>query len=277
MSDPLTPDALHRALAYPYRIPATSFAFSPSDGAAHALTDFQVTQVRVVSQKRGVTTYDIDAIADGASFRLENVCPVIASGSNASPEQLYRKYHGRTDAPIHTILWEFDNLIPVFSSHFAGYGAISACLWRQGGARGHLFVNLLGEAELARMHETESLGIEFNFVQLEFAQGRQVGRLNGAPLALDFHYYDSIHGPLLDAQGQPVVLSCFAVTQHGLQTANEEQILTAVLRELFPGKTRDRAIADIVQSADIRRTATVALKRLRLALDAATTTAESKG
>ncbi len=273
MSDPLTPDALHRALAYPYRIPSNSFAFSPADGATRAFTDFQVTQARIVSQKRGVTTYDIDAIADGAPLRLENVCPIIASGSNASPDQLYRKYHGRSTAPVHTILCEFENLIPVFSSHFAGYGAISACLWRQGGARGHLFVNLLGEAELARMHETESLGIEFNFVQLEFAQGR----LNGAPLALDFHYYDSIHGPLLDAQGQPIVLSCFAVTQHGLQTANEEQVLTAALRELFPGKARDRAIADIVQSTETRRAATAALKHLRLALDGAAPAAQSRG
>jgi hypothetical protein len=273
MSDPLTPDALHRALAYPYRIPATSFEFSPTDGATRALADFRIVQARIVSQQHGVTTYDIDAIADGAPLRLQNVCPVIASGSNASPEQLHRKYHGRTHAPIHTILCEFDNLLPVFSSHFASYGAISACLWRQGGARGHLFVNLLGEAELARMHETESLGIEFNFVQLEFAQGR----LNGAPLALDFHYYDSIHGPLLDAHGRPIVLSCFAVTKHGLQTANEEQILTAALRELFPGKARDRAIADIVRSTEVRRAATDALKRLRMALDGEMPPIESKG
>ena len=49
--------------AYPYRIPATSFAFSPADGTTRALTDFQITQARIVSQKRGVTTYDIDAIA----------------------------------------------------------------------------------------------------------------------------------------------------------------------------------------------------------------------
>jgi hypothetical protein len=258
----LTPDALHRALAYPYRIPPTSFAFSPADGTTRTLGDAQITQARVVSRQQGVTTYDLDIVTDGAARRLQIVCPVIASGSNASPDQLYRKYHGRTDAPIHTILCEFDNLIPVYSSHFAGYGAISACLHRQGGARGNLFVNLLGEAELARMHETESLGIEFNFVQLEFAQGR----FNGAPLALDFHYYDSIHGPLLDAQGRPIVVSSFAVTQHGLWTANEEQVLTAALRELYPDKPLEEAIANIVQSADTRRAATDALKALRLPL-----------
>ena len=48
---------------------------------------------------------------------------MIASGSNTSPNQLHRKYHGRTNAPIHTILCEFDDLIPVYSSHFASYGA----------------------------------------------------------------------------------------------------------------------------------------------------------
>jgi hypothetical protein len=260
----LTPDALHRALAYPYRIPPTSFVFSPADGATRALPDLQIAQARIVSQRQGVTTYDLDIVADGTARTLQSVCPVIASGSNASPDQLYRKYHGRTDAPIHTILCQFDNLIPVYSSHFAGYGAISACLWRQGGARGDLFVNLLGEAELARMHETESLGIEFNFVQLEFAEGR----FNDAPLTLDFHYYDSIHGPLLDGDGRPIVVSSFAITQHGLQTADEKQVLTAVLRELYPDKMLEEAIAAIVQSADTRRSATEALKALRLALGA---------
>lgn len=263
MSDPLTPDALQRALQYPYRILPTSFTFSPADGAAQPIGDFQIAQARVVSQQDGVTLYDIDIVANGVAQRLTKVCPVIASGSNASPEQLYRKYHGRTDAPIHTFLCEFDNLIPVYSSHFAGYGAVSACLHRQGGARGNLFVNLLGEAELARMHETESLGIEFNFVRLEFAQGR----LNGAPLALDFHYYDSIHGPLLDRDGRPIMVASFTVTQHGLRAADEEQILTSVLRDLFPGKPRDEAIAAVVQSASVRQDATERLKSLRLNLD----------
>ncbi|HZL30157.1 MAG TPA: hypothetical protein VFC54_03735 [Pseudolabrys sp.] len=262
----LSPDGLRRALDYPYRIPATSFSFSPADGATRKIASFQIAQARIVSQAQGVTTYDIDAVADGVPLHLQNVCPVIASGSNASPDQLMRKFNGRTKAPIHSMLCEFNNLIPVFSSHFAAYGAISACLWRQGGARGHLFVNLLGEAELARMHETESLGVEFNFVQLEFAQARQVGRLNGAPLALDFHYYDSIHGPLLDAQARPIVVSSFAVTQHGLETANEEEVLTAALRELFPGKPRDEAIAEIVHSPETRRAAADNLKTLRLRL-----------
>ena len=168
--------------------------------------------------------------------------------------------NGRTEAPIYSFLCEFEHHIPVFSSHFAGYGAISACLWRHDGAHSSLFVNLLGEAELARMHETESLGVEFNFTQIEFTPAR----LNGEPLALDFHYYDSIHGPLLDAQDRPIVVSSFKVTGHSLKSANEEQVLTAALAELFPGRPRDEAIAAIVGSADIRRKATDDLKRLRL-------------
>ena len=273
MSDPLTPDALHRALAYPYRIPATSFAFSPADGATRALTDFQITQARIVSQKRGVTTYDIDAIADGATLRLQNVCPVIAPARTPRPTSCTANITAaarRRSTPscanstissryFRRTLPATARSRPASGVRAAHAGTCSSICWAKRNSRA---------CTKPKASASNSISCNWNSRKLVLTacRWRSISTIT-----------TSIHGPLLDAQGQPIVLSCFAVTQHGLQTANEEQVLTAALRELFPGKTRDRAIADIVQSTETRRAATAALKHLRLALDGAMPAAESKG
>lgn len=262
---PLSKDALSRALDYPYDIPKTSFAFDPATGAAQAIADVRIVEWDVSHHNDHATFYDIDVLLDGKPRRLAKVCPVVASGSNAAPRQLHRKFQAHSADTMFAFLCDFEDVMPVFSTHFSSYGAISACLHRWPGAASRLFVNLLGEAELSRMHLTESLGRHYNFSRLD----SPVCRLNGAAVEMNLHYYESIQDPILDVRGRPIVVSSFDVKKHPLPSASAEQLLRRVMRELFPDMKFEDAIAGIVNSKSKRVAATERLKDLRVVLPSA--------
>jgi len=94
---------------------------------------------------------------------------VIASGSNASPQQLARKYQNHVhllDQPVYVtraMLHDFD---AVYSAHFSSYGSIPATLAHAPGAQSHVFVTWLTDAQLERMHETEAVGVNYDYIRL---------------------------------------------------------------------------------------------------------------
>lgn len=79
--------------------------------------------------------------------------PVIAHGSNRSPEQLARKYGRAARIPV-TRGWLADYDV-VYSAHITQYGAVASTLHYLPGARARISINWLDAAQLARMHETE--------------------------------------------------------------------------------------------------------------------------
>ena len=79
--------------------------------------------------------------------------PVIAHGSNRSPEQLARKYGDAARIPV-TRGWLADYDV-VYSAHITQYGAVASTLQYVPGARARIAVNWLDRAQLQRMHETE--------------------------------------------------------------------------------------------------------------------------
>lgn len=99
------------------------------------------------------------------SFETEGRHAVIASGSNASPDRLGAKFK-TLDAPIfvtQAVLKDFD---AVYSAHITSYGSIPATLAHAPGVEADVFVTWLTDAQLERMHETEALGQNYNYVRL---------------------------------------------------------------------------------------------------------------
>jgi len=129
---------------------------------------------------------------------------VIASGSNAAPQQLAAKYrdHGHLlDQPIYVtraILHDFD---AVYSAHFSSYGSIPATLAHAPGAKSHLFVTWLTDRQLARMHETEAVGVNYDYTRLH---GIELAMENGDSLD-SAHAYLSRRG-CLNRNGRPIPL-----------------------------------------------------------------------
>ncbi len=119
---------LNRAKDYPYQRPNGSFLLE-SD--------------RIVELKGRVLDGD-----------LAKFIPVLAYGSNASPEQLRRKLNPIKE-PIAVLSSTLRDIDVVFSGQFSRYGCIPATLARSKGTMLYTHVVLLTKKQLSLIHKTE--------------------------------------------------------------------------------------------------------------------------
>ncbi len=143
-SDP----ALIRALGYPYPAPPDDFIWHAGEAR----------------------TFD-DRIS------LADRVPVLAVGSNRAPEQLRRKFGDDATVPV-TIVRLRDHDV-VYSAHMASYGSIAATLAPSPGTLVTVSLTWLTPAQLERMHETESLGVNYDYglaesLPIDIGAGRPV-------------------------------------------------------------------------------------------------------
>jgi len=265
MTDVISAEALERAIRYPYAIPATHFRFDPAPADTVTAERARIVRADVAHRDGETIFYDLALELDGVSHHLPAVCPVISAGSNASPQQLHRKFHGRVHEPVYGLRCRLSDWVPAYSAHFSGYGAIAGCLQPWPGAQSQLFVTLLTPPALVRMHETETLGVHYRFTRLSGT----ACLLDGEPLDFALYYYECLHGVLMSAALSPILMAAFEVGGCPLHCMSEEAVLRAAMRDLFPDLTLEAALARIVASGDTRREATAQLKALRIAVDAA--------
>ena len=127
-----TDPVISRALDYPYSSPAYDFVLDK--GSVAPLED---------------------------KISLEGRIPVLAIGSNRSPEQLRRKFGDQDFLPVTCVkLCGYD---VVYAAHMASYGSIPAALRRSPGTIIDIGINWLSRIQLERMHETEAIGVNYNF------------------------------------------------------------------------------------------------------------------
>ena len=164
-------DPLVRAKTYPYAIPDHSFVFSRGLGAP---------------------LRDGDPVPD-----LNGRTPVLAVGSNQSPEQLARKFPGDGWSPIPVIRVRLRGYDSVYSPHIASYGAIAATLQAASEVTVTLFVTWLDDRQLIRMHETEVSSANYGFGLLgDIELEPEIG-----PPLEAVHIYNSTRGTLCDSDG----------------------------------------------------------------------------
>ena len=121
-----------RALNYPYSYPAYDFVLG--NGSTAPLQDRK---------------------------SLEGRIPVLAVGSNRSPEQLLRKFGDQNVLPVTRVkLCDYD---VVYAAHIASYGSIPAVLARSPGTIVDIAITWLTKLQLQRMHETEAIGINYDY------------------------------------------------------------------------------------------------------------------
>lgn len=127
-----TNPAIERALGYPYAAPANDFIWR--DGIAQPFD---------------------------TSVPLGDRTPVLAIGSNRAPEQLRRKFGDTAVVPV-TVAKLSDHDV-VYSAHIASYGSIPATLATSPGTLVTVSLTWLTDAQLTRMHETEAVGVNYDF------------------------------------------------------------------------------------------------------------------
>ncbi len=262
MNEPLTVEELERALDNPYSVPATHFVFDTTTGETLLRPGLALAGIRAVGERLGATFYDVDIVEGGVVETLKSVCPVVASGSNASPVQLARKFSGRSQHAFVSIHCEFRGFIPVYSSHFAHFGAIAATLTEYPGAKSGLVMSFLPEAELELMHMTESLGVHYDFRTMPPGALARAGFEDAR-----IFFYASRHPPLLAHGDEPVLVSSFDVRDCRLRRASEREVLSRAIALIFPDRDFTDALTAIVRSKEERAQAEKKLKSIRIDFD----------
>ena len=138
---PAAIDPIVRATTYPYLIPDHAFVFEHG-------------------RWQGADTARIAELVKGRT-------PVIACGSNRSPEQLARKYADFEHVVIPVERAWLDEFDVVFAAHITGYGSIAANLQHVPGARVEVSITWLSDELMARMHATEGLGVDYDYARLD--------------------------------------------------------------------------------------------------------------
>lgn len=130
-------DDIARALGYPYLRPAGSYLFSGGDA-----TDLP------------------------GDVNFDKLIPVLACGSNGSPDQLRRKFGDAPSVRIPVTAAVLYDICCTYSAHFSSYGSVAASLGMAPGARSFVHITWLKADQLERMHETEAIGMNYRFAKL---------------------------------------------------------------------------------------------------------------
>lgn len=104
------------------------------------------------------------------TVHLNNPHPVIASGSNASPDRLVEKFKDVPELlnnPIPVTRATLHDYKAVYSAHFTKYGSIPATLAHVPKIVSSVFVTWLDDDQLAHMHKTENVGVNYYYAHLK--------------------------------------------------------------------------------------------------------------
>jgi len=227
-------DLLTRAKTYPYDNP----------GRSYLLTD------------------DGPRFPDGgfAPSAFDGRRPVLAYGSNRSPEQLRRKFNKINGEPIPVVRSELADFDVVYSAHLSSYGAVPATLLPAPGTRVSLFITWLTAGQIDRMHETEALGVNYDFGRLDDLKIKADG---GTTLDTSFAYI-SRRGCLADGQS-PIALAEVPASNRVFPAMRQIEALGHVRDRVDPGTDMDAFITGTNGDATLRRRRIKALKPGRLA------------
>ena len=239
------------ALAYPFHVPDGSFLYA--DGAV-----FPLEQESVEAWWEGSVSVDgrsmqIRALLETADIAADQIeldrVPVIACGSNASPQRLKQKFD--QDLPgslVPTFRVTLTNYTVVFAAKFTEYGSVPATLAHIPGAKSEVYVNFLTYEQLSIMDGTETLGCSYDRPILD---GAHVETENRTELK-DVHAYISRHG-CFTPHGEPVSLASVKSENNPLTTMEQPAVQHAAKRVLESSVSLEDFVFENISNADLRR------------------------
>lgn len=239
---------LARAKGYPYPRPTGSFLFR--NGLAYELR----TRWQGINHLEHMSVHDSD---NGCSRTVGELCggqvrsagdftPVLAIGSNASPQQLARKYpadlfpEGITIPVVECILEDFD---VVYAPSVSTYGSCPATLEHSPGTAVRIWVTYLQPKALQRMHETEGT---YNLLRLskvrlhlgasleDFAAGVPGGEVLGTVFQYN-HQHGSLKLPVANnPAGTPIALAEIDALHRQYPAMTQPQMLHSIRLAFCP-------------------------------------------
>ena len=210
--------ALARARGYPYAIPDRSYHWHGG-----RVSDFDVAKTA------GRT-------------------PVLAVGSNQSPEQLSRKFGHLDDWEIPVQRCALAGFDVVYSAHIARYGSVPAMLQAAPGTTVTLFVNWLDGDQLAAMHETELSHGNYHYGRLDDV----TVRLEGGGALDAVHGYFSRRGHVTQ-DGDGVALATVPAENRTRPARDCGAMLAHVQERIDPDHDLDGFILRLIEDDGFRR------------------------
>lgn len=223
--------AIARALGYPYPAPAGDFVWR--DGAARVF-DTEIS--------------------------LAERTPVLAVGSNRAPEQLRRKFGDSAVVPV-TVARLSDHDV-VYSAHMASYGSIPATLAPSPGTLVTVSLTWLNDAQLRRMHETEAVGVNYDYGVAENLPIDLGDRQPDVPIGC----YLGRRGALA-LDGAAVALAEIKATGRCFEERGQAEMLPQVHARFSDGRDFDDWLASLIEDLGSRQALTENLARCAVPLD----------
>jgi hypothetical protein len=251
---------LARALGYPYpRLPGS---FLYVNGEAHLYEHVGCDPVRGGRVRLGDEVVEVVDFYERVGLNAPDREPrtaVIGYGSNASPEQLLRKFgEFEEDVIIPTLRVPLVGYDVVYAPLFAYYGSIPAGLAAAPGVTSEGWLQLLTPRQLERVHASEERGVVYDFVEFSAPPLDPVGDFS--PEAV--HVYLAIHGHLLD-DGRPIGLAEIPAEGRTGPIMTQEEILRWARDRLDGGSDLVEFILRTVRDEACRRSRTQALRSAR--------------
>jgi hypothetical protein len=232
-------ERLALAFAYPFTIPEGSYLFL--DGAALPLPEGE--------DLRGRT-------------------PVLAVGSNQSPEQLARKFaHMKRPVRVPVTRCWLQDFDVVHATHITRYGAIPGNLHPAPGVAVRLSVTWLDPEQLAVVHETELTGENYVFGRIEGAKLRlEGGAALDALFAPELFAYVSLEGAL-SIGGKPLGLAALAAEGRPHPTATVREALAHLHARAGGHPSVEDMVIAAIERPEERRRLTALMRRDALESD----------
>jgi hypothetical protein len=251
-------ERLRRARDYPFERPASSYVLHAGVALPIESLDRQrpgATEVRRPGSGEPLRLCDL---VTGEELRAERV-PVLAAGSNASPEHLARKLECLPEHLVLVAKATLRDFACVYSAHFTSYGSIPATLDRWSGAESDLFVTWFSPQQLEVVHASEALGTNYHFACLDALDCRLE---DGHRLESAWAYL-SLHGRLAP-EGAPIAVREVPSRDVPLRKLAQPEVLAlahAELRDLLEGKPElDDFLDAVSRDAGLRATCIRALR-----------------
>ncbi len=209
---------LKRARDYPYWAPKSSYTWDSS------------------AEPNNVRPFDPNLVL--------NCWPVLAVGSNRSPEQLSRKFEGINVGPIAVQYGRITDFDVVYAAHISAYGAVPAMLQREQGVQAKIAVTWLSDEQLKIMHRTEGnyhFG-EIEHVQLVLEHGESIESA---------YFYVGKHGSL-NMNNQAIGVKDIAALNRPYVSANSAEILETLRERLGASEDPDNFILRLVNDDHYR-------------------------
>ena len=240
-----------RALGYPYPRPALSYLFACRSGAHAEIQAWPAGSVPVLAGPKVLSDFLADNGASSWVNDLTERCPVLAYGSNASPEQLLRKFGSLVavdpgDGLIPVFRGTLDDHDVVYSASLASYGSVPATLQQSIGTTCQVFVTMLTPLQLQVMHESEGHPHVYDFVRL---RGRLT--LDLLPRAVDcICSYQSELGCFNTGHGAPTALSEVPATNRRFGSMTQAEVQHVLMNRVgWPGSNHDFITATVEDHA----------------------------